>query len=62
MGHENCVFLALYCKTLTYNKQHISLSIPKVKQLHTTISSWEHTVMAMDYKFAHKKNYLKNLR
>lgn len=37
----------------------MSSSISDVKKLYTTISSWEHTVMSMDYKFEHIKKYLK---
>lgn len=59
MGHENCVFLLCIIREKHYNKQRMSSSIPDVKKLYTTISSWEHTVMAMDYKSEHIKKYLK---
>lgn len=55
MGHENCVFLLCIIREKHYNKQRMSSSIPNVKKLYTTISSWEHTVMSMDYKFEHIK-------
>lgn len=55
MGHENCVFLLCSIREKHYNKQRMSSSIPDVKKLYTTISSWEHTVMSMDYKFEHIK-------
>lgn len=37
----------------------MSSSIPDVKKLYTTISSWEHTVMSMDYKSEHIKSIWK---
>lgn len=55
MGHENCVFLLCIIREKHYNKQRMSSSIPDVKKLYTTISSWEHTVMNMDYKSEHIK-------
>lgn len=55
MGHENCVLLLCIIREKHYNKQRMSSSIPDVKKLYTTISSWEHTVMSMDYKFKHIK-------
>lgn len=55
MGHENCVFLLCIIREKHYNKQRMSSSIPDVKKLYTTISSWEHTVMSMDYKSEHIK-------
>lgn len=55
MGHENCVFLLCIIRKKHYNKQRMSSSIPDVKKLYTTISSWEHTVMNMDYKSEHIK-------
>lgn len=59
MGHENCVFLLCIIREKHYNKQRMSSSIPDVKKHYTIISSWEHTVMSMDYKFEHIKKYLK---
>lgn len=59
MGHENCVLLLCIIREKHYNKQRMSSSIPDVKKLNTTISSWEHTVMSMDYKSEHIKKYLK---
>lgn len=59
MGHENCVFLLCIIRKKHYNKQRMSSSIPDVKKLYTTISSWEHTVMSMDYKSEHIKSIWK---